>query len=117
MSTEILRRAAALMREQAEAARDVTGSSDWFAELAWTDEGPGWACYSVNSSGGRVSSLSAEEEAEHIASWNPTVALAVADWLSNEADLHVVLTANGARGLDDNSDSVKVARAYLGETA
>jgi hypothetical protein len=108
VSTETLRKAAALMRERANAARDVTGASDWHIATAYED---GWSCYAVRSSGGRVSSLSAEEEATHIASWHPAVALAVADWLGSLS--YADERANAA----DYQDALTVARAYLGGDA
>ena len=50
-------------------------------------------------------------DAEHVASWHPLVALAVADWLDTEAEI-------AGRGLPDESGSVypalRVARIYLG---
>lgn len=49
-------------------------------------------------------------DAEHIASWNPAVALAVAEWLEMEANMI------GVRELSDEGHSfhaLKVARAYL----
>lgn len=69
MSAEILRRAAAAMRERAEA---VDG---WYSAAAWATTHP--------------FSLPIEPaDAEHIASWHPAVALAVADWLDATAERH-----------------------------
>ena len=53
-------------------------------------------------------------EAEHIASWHPLVALAVAEWLETEAQLHEVRGHNSGEG--HTFQALKVARAYLGET-
>lgn len=71
------------------------------------------------------------EEAEHIASWHPAVALAVADWLEGVGERHVPMghpmygvlccaTCNldledDERGhCDDLADALAVAHAYLG---
>jgi hypothetical protein len=51
----------------------------------------------------------ARADSEHIASWHPAVALAVADWLDYVADAHDE-TACPAM-----SAAEQVARAYLGE--
>ncbi len=99
MSTAILRDAAALMRAQARSATSGTGASDWF-------ESDG----DVHSSGGEVCTTSSFES-PHIASWNPTVALAVADlltaisWFPSSADP------------TDMNAALAVARAYLGEAS
>jgi hypothetical protein len=114
------RRAAALMRERAEAARDVTGASDWFAMLGGElHAGDYW----VKSSGGRVCLGAAEEEAEHIASWRPAVALAVADWLDEVAGWREEgLGLNPSTNFADAWGEIercahRVARAYLGADA
>ena len=53
-------------------------------------------------------------EAEHIASWHPLVALAVADWLDAAAER---AERPGALALHSLSPGpLAVARAYLGET-
>lgn len=119
MSAETLRKAAALMRERAEA----DGSEGWQVEDAnegtmyhplWmvtnepfhnppdTDDEP-WLAVELHT-GTRAT-------AEHIASWHPAVALAVADWLDAcAAVLHAKPDAVKAHALT-------VARAYLGESA
>jgi hypothetical protein len=81
VSADRLRQAAQKIRETADAARDCTGAGDWFTRLN------GSAQYTVASSGGTVCNDSNEEEAEHIALWSPSVALAVADWLDREAQV------------------------------
>lgn len=85
MSAEILRKAASLMRERAEAATP----------------GP-WIPF--------------DADADHIASWHPAVALAVADWLDATADDWDRSTApipvSDIR-LDARA-ALAVARAYLG---
>lgn len=110
MSAELLREAAALMRERAEAAewqshRWATGPDEM--------HGPSRMLVHPYDSDSVVAFTSADE-APHIASWHPTVALAVADWLDAVTD-------------DQNADfdlinsegysALTVARAYLGESA
>jgi hypothetical protein len=95
MSAELLRRAATQMRERAEATSSVTELSgqEWHHVESLMGEGK-WA-----------------EDAEHIASWTPTVALAVADWLD--------LTATWFDGAPTSAEAeaaLTVARAYLGES-
>lgn len=106
MSAEVLRQAASLMRERAEAARDITGASDW--HVGGLDH---FGDYFVRSSGGRVASQMVEEEAEHIASWHPAVALAVADVLSLAAD-HAAGRGNACGSCVEFAETL--ARAYLG---
>ena len=111
MSAEVLREAAALMRERAEAAT----RGPWLADpdaaysVVMRPDRPGfnWDGYNV------CVVLEPEEgtfrdNSEHIASWHPAVALAVADWLDDEADeMGAVCGCTTARAL-------AVARAYLG---
>lgn len=118
MSAETLRRAAALMRERAEAATP----------------GP-WRVGSEGSEGSRVNPRTGDKRedsrwiasvngrvqpedgrnAEHIASWHPVVALAVADWLDAVA---AIIEEHGGffdiEGMGDAS-TLAVARTYLGE--
>jgi hypothetical protein len=98
VSAERLREAAALMRERAEAA-------DALGQVADT-----------------ITTSSCEEFAEHIASWHPVVALAVAKAMDDVADAWEI--ADGwALDLDDDpirfEDTIDggwlaVATAYLG---
>ena len=106
---EVLRRAAGLMRERlaelppspwrAEG-RDVMATQDYHGD----DWNPDW------DFGFNVAVCRRQDEAEHIASWSSSVALAVAEWLETEA--HMV-------GIRDNSPeghtfhALKIARAYL----
>ena len=108
MSAEALRQAAALMRERAEAAKDVTGASDWLVSLRGLTHA---ADYSVRSSGGAVAGDMAEEEAEHIASWHPAVAREVATLLDNVAFYYETTPGPVLRY------SLAVATAYLGADA
>lgn len=125
MSSEILRKAASLMRERAEAAM-----------TSLSDNMPEWHSAAALMGDGKT-----EGDAEHIASWHPAVALAVADWLEAEATSLDAMerfqaatvkqeagwTARGAgisvREHDDGTLSIStdtsaaaltVARAYLG---
>lgn len=109
MSTEVelLRRAAALMRESAQA----NEPGPWVAEIdergnAWINLP--WCAHAWGMHG-------FPDEARHVASFaSPVVALAVADWLDTCAGIwagdaqHMmkVATTHGA---------LEVARAYLGE--
>jgi len=114
MTAETLREAARLMRGRAESSRAfITPADDWWGEdglceafdLLWGEQ-------DAEMPGRR-------EDAEHIASWHPSVALAVALLLENEShawesqdarDADVDLSVNLARRrlLTD------IARAYLG---
>lgn len=107
MSAELLREAAALMRERAEAARD-SAPRQWDGG-AWLERDADW--YEPHAlSSRRVASV---QDSGHIASWHPAVALAVADWLEAEAEGHDVDTydvSNCCR----MPHALAVARAYLG---
>lgn len=111
MSAEILREAAALMRERAEAATRMHMPWDAEDEEVWTQENDGQPVFI----GGRMS----PRDAMHIASWHPAVALAVADQL--DAMAAVVAEAEGsplaivATGLAEKS--VAVAHLYLNREA
>ena len=106
--TAVLRRAASLMRER--------------AEMVLAD------CDSLSHEGSldRLRLFTIETHAQHIASWHPAVALAVADWLAAAgADLwaHGLHCADGCMECDDDlwaphvRRALAVARAYLGEVA
>jgi hypothetical protein len=93
VSTDQLRKAAALMRSRARAA-------DALGQIAET-----------------ITTSTCGEFAEHIASWHPAVALAVADWLDGEAErmetawlLAGISTSENRRA----QPALAVARAYLG---
>lgn len=105
MSAELLRRAAKEMRERAEAAVLACGDEPWRVEFGY----PG---YDVsNTVGVRVIDNGAEETAEHVASWHPAVAVAVAGLLDEEA----YGEENGH--FDASHLALAVARAYLGEAS
>ena len=110
MSADLLRRAAKAMREQAEAATP----GPWVVDLPdiHRAEHPGeWVADAGDGSRCVVNS-------EHIASWHPAVALAVADWLDYEAgEIGPVKTPDGRQVtyIHGNPYAFTVARAYLGE--
>ena len=118
MSAGTLRRAATLMRERAEAATEgpwTRGDIDRFAEGPFTVD---YADVEPNVCGGIDPA-----DAEHIASWHPAVALAVADWLWETANLIEVHAGTECaepclhptcRVIDR---ALAVARAYLGEAS
>jgi hypothetical protein len=105
---ETIRRAAALMRERAGGCEprrwhwragekgypQLVRSDGNVALIAETYIGPEHRPY----------------EAEHIASWSPPVALAVAEWLDDAAEAYQAFPDSVP------GHSLKVARAYLGES-
>lgn len=111
MSAETLRNAAALMRKRAEAAEKVHKSP-------WKPMGAKSVVYPMTK---RISGTVAESyptggsqqqaaTTEHIASWHPVVALAVADWLDRSA----YLWDFGDIGTANKEHALAVATAYLG---
>ena len=112
MSAAVLREAAALMRERAEAATagpwrvGAEGSEGSRVNPKTGDkrEDSHWIA-SVN---GRVQPEDGYN-ATHIASWHPAVALAVADWLEDEAEW--VEAGSAADG-----PALVLATTYLGVT-
>lgn len=81
-----LRDTAALIKERAEAAILATGSEPWaYTGLGWSD--PHGLTHTVRSKAdAHVCEVDIEENAEHIAGWSPTAALAAADLLAGVAD-------------------------------
>lgn len=122
MSADLLRRAAAKIRENAEAATPGPWSmdphsygADRFVRRQSTS--PRF-CYPAHARvSGTVSyhedegALEAKRDAEHIASWHPDVALAVAKLLDNLAVDYEAIDLDG----DTADDAFALARAYLGE--
>lgn len=120
---ETLRRAAKLMREQAQAAQVVVPGPWHHQSLGW-----GYPQPIYNSEGDLVAEgysgpVTATDVAQYIASWHPAVALAVTDWLescANDADGAPVVGGEPASAYCDEPGSVhralKVARTYLGES-
>lgn len=109
MSAELLRRAAKVLRERADAA----SAGPWEAH----PDGLVWA----ERIGDPVSGSTEVEDAEYIALMHPPVALALADWLESAAD---VLDANYGDEVDliaeldedrTGQGALMVARALLRE--
>lgn len=98
MSGELLRRAAALMRERAEVGPDHPWSL--------VEEDQVVARYTLGEV--VIADYVRDEWADHIASWHPAIALAVADLLDTAAD-------TGGSWLIE--PLLTVARAYLGEAS
>jgi len=121
------------MRKRAEAA---TAATPWNAEVRTLRDGRTMGRIRIASDGGRRQGrprqwLSHIEipgtDAEHIASWHPAVALAVADWLDRSAETYERLE-DDLRGLEgaptieqvygyDFTEAIAVARAFLGADA
>jgi hypothetical protein len=100
MSAEVLREAAALMRERAEGAIASLSPNvpEWHSVDALMDQGK------------------TRGDAEHIVGQTPAVALAVADWLASVAERQIDAHDTGAiLGGTDWEHALAVARAYLGE--
>lgn len=124
MSADLLREAAAKMRERAEAAT----SGPWFGVT-----GPGGYPNEVRTGDGSDAGLPVLFErrrigtshymrgadAHHIASWHPAVALAVADWLERDAQMieRVPESIDPATPERVYARAFAVARAYLGESS
>ena len=124
MSAEILRQAAALMRERAEAATpgpwsqhtaEAAADTVIFAGSEWVTNVDN--CPSVGehlrTPGGSICSDQALPNGAHIASWHPAVAVAVADWLDQCAQF----SERGLLGVIHERKALAVARAYLGSDA
>ena len=113
-NADLLRRAAALMRERAEGATP----GPWH-DVKMGSEGSVVLNDGVNILTGRKPATCREfADAEHIASWHPVVALAVADWL--DALARAVERSGVAHYPEPASihdAALAVARAYLGESA
>lgn len=118
MSAATLREAAALMRERAEASRDWNADVEpgdslhlWVIEHDPSD--PTGQTPMQRMVGGADAPWS-----DHIASWQPAVALAVADWLAG-VRLHHELDGDGrilrfCSQRREQDAALAVARAYLG---
>ena len=122
---ELLREAARLMRERATAATP----SPWKpTDNRSIEAASGFRGRVVASVGAYESGWPSTADAQHIASWHPAVALAVAGWLASEATLHEEMIA-AAVGVNVTTEgrwrlrldgstlpqAVAVARAFLGE--
>jgi hypothetical protein len=105
VTAELLREAAALMRTRAETASGGPWSADEDDTSAFNE----WAIWSP-SAGHDFALVETGHDAEHIASWHPAVALAVADWLD---EVHADLSTYNAT-TTRAKHAFAVARAYLG---
>lgn len=127
MSSELLRRAASLMRERAEAA--TPGPWRFTDSEAVTDVWTGGMVV-VSSDRDPIANVQDEwyendpdepatvNDATHIASWHPAVALAVADWLDATVAAHDGPDCYDPHGLCPEAHAaLDLARVYLGETA
>jgi len=100
VNVDLLRRAATLIRERAQAATP----GPWDANGRWV-----WSRIRPEA----VYGTAEPDDVAHIASWHPDVALAVADWLDYVAAL---LDVGSAGMLGTQLDlALAVAHAYLGE--
>jgi hypothetical protein len=119
MTAELLRRAAAKMREAAEGATPGPWS-EWGVQPL---DGERYDAIGNDETEREVCSFAPSSQASadswHIASWHPAVALAVADWL----DDHAAFAEQAAKDFErpellDAPDPLadKVARLYLGES-
>ena len=103
---DTLREAARLMRQRAEPATP----GPWAEPVGSGDHGYVWSpCGHF-----QVALVDGNEDnnAKHIASWHPGLALAVADWLDDAADtIHEPGFIPGVTAVP----ALAVARAYLGE--
>lgn len=114
---ETIRQAARLMRERAEAATPgpwaVAEPTEREGHRVGTADERDWVAWT-----GDLEEEFSPADAANIASWHPLVALAVAEWLDNEAASAELCTdardTAGVLGLPD-THAVAVARAYLGE--
>ena len=115
MSAELLREAAALMRERAEAATpgpwQVGEDADSGERFVYSERWTELAQVAEWSSG--------LGNPQHIASWHPAVALAVADWINGHAR-DLALAGDHLPSCDSPGDvehALTVARTYLGRDA
>lgn len=130
---ETIRRAAALMRQRAEAATPGPWSAHryWvFDQEIWRINTPpvGGECIEVVGGFAEKGGVHAQSDAEHIASWHPIVVLAVADLFNALAhDMEFFGAASSPKGLlvldgeggfrNDWTLALAAARAYLGEVS
>lgn len=127
---DLLREAAALMRERAWAATPgpwwvhrAQPEVVWYGDEALTyrlDEHPDaatnieWDQWAASTGQLSWGDLREQTDAEHIASWHPNVAVAVAAWLDSHADIHTLRTCD--ERLTAPCPALAVARAYLGRS-
>lgn len=109
---DLIRRAANRAREVAEAATLASGDEPWSADgISWNNNRG--TVYMVGAGPVNVCDALTEEQAEHIAHWDPVTALAVADLLDRE----LARPHPHAWDADRLADLTAVARAFLKEDA
>jgi hypothetical protein len=107
------------MRSRAEAAVQADCTLPWTSIPTLDPDNDGWVVTHKPSDADYDTTVAQciydfeGKAAEHIASWHPTVALAVADWLDFSAKVY------GGHYSSPKADScaLTVARAYLGSDA
>jgi len=109
MTADLLRRAAKLMRERADAAL----SGPWVTDGAEIHEMETGERLWVGETLDIEDREQGEWNAQHIASWHPAVALAVADWLDYVAENPMFV----GQIPKYSTFAQAVARAYLGESS
>lgn len=113
MSAETLRRAAELMRERAEAATNYPWMASAPGEVWKHYDGQVRAVGFPDDFDPSICDVLDNADAQHIASWHPDVALAVADWLDR-----IGADDRPTSALDrEGRSALAVARAYLGGDA
>ena len=108
MSVEILREAASLMRERAKAA--TPGPWEGGERIVWSNANTRNPYVVTDGEGGDGGAFSVGN-VDHIASWHPAVALAVADLLDISVTHQVGFTPIARERI------TAIARAYLGESS
>lgn len=121
MSADLLRKAAALMRERAGSAA-IMAPPPWWSRGVWFHHFPvidsldeyeavPWPAVGYGSTGADVVGHNVRQElSDHIASWHPDVAFAAAEAMEQHAHLHDTYDCWNVPCAHD-----AWARAYLGE--
>lgn len=114
MSADLLRRAAAKIRENAE----VATPGPWESRRSQQADYIGFTDTAGFFAIARQSTWGTKGDVEHIASWHPDVALAAAKWLDMTADhMDPELTLDGGCSDCEVDGAMEFARAYLGAGA
>ncbi len=111
MSADLLREAANLMRERAEAASPSPWSEYGYPVETVTGEGGESTVRDPDGFDVALMTSDQFDDCPHIASWHPAVALAVADWLEATADEFDTECPS------TYGDAIAVATTYLGRDA
>jgi hypothetical protein len=115
MTTEILREAARLMRKRAQAAIHDSDGEEWHLGPEVWDGNVSQVLIHIDGTEVPIADGCSDPDARHIASWHPTVALAVADWLESTAVISQWGDYVGPGPVDRTVKcALAVARAYLG---